>query len=91
MATAIYSYILHMKFSLGGGGGREGVVILGDSFSSWGREKGIFWLVGGHMSDMQYMSDLTKICSKTTFMKKSCHKEVIENIFHVSKCSKSLF
>ena len=51
----------------------------------------IFGYARGHMSNIQDMSDLTKICSKTTFMKKSCHKEVIENTFHVSKCSKSLF
>ena len=25
----------------------------------------------------RHMSDLTKVCSKTTFMKKYCHKEVI--------------
>ena len=45
---------------------------------------------GTYVRHSRDMSDLTKICSKTTFMKKSYHKEVIENTFHVLKCSKSL-
>ena len=40
-------------------------------------------------SNIQEMSDLTKVCSKTTFVKIPCHKEVIEKNFPVLKCFKN--
>ena len=39
--------------------------------------------------NIQDMSNLIKVCSKTNF-KKPCHKQVIENNFPVLKCFKSL-
>ena len=64
----------------------------GDNFSKWGERMSIFLgSEGTYVRHSRPMTDLTKICSKTTFMKKSYHKEVIENTFHVLKCSKSLF
>ena len=44
-------------------GGKGGAVILGENISRWGEVMTKFLASGGHMSD------LTKICSKTTFMK----------------------
>ena len=69
---------------------RENVSRLGEGMSKFLASGDGGWGVGGDMSDIQDMSDLTKICSKTNFMKKSCHQEVIEITFPVSKCSKSL-
>ena len=67
---------LNLEFSLGAG--RRGLYWRGEGiFLGRGREWANFWLVGGHITDIQDMSDLTKIYSKTTFLKKSCYKEVI--------------
>ena len=67
-------------------------VILGKNFSRWGEGMSKFLACGGtYVRHSRQMSDLTKIFPKTTFMmKSSCHKEVMENTFHVSKCPKSL-
>ena len=43
-------------------------------------------------TNIREMSDLTKVCSKTTFMKKSCHKKVTQKtLFLCQSILKILF
>ena len=52
---------------------REGVILV-ENVSRWREGMSKFLANGGYMSDIQDISDLTKICPKATFMKKSRHK-----------------
>ena len=65
--------------------------MLGENVSRW--VKGMSKFLASRGTYVRHSRHVRsyQICSKTTFMKKSCYKEVIENTFHVSKCSKNLF